>query len=477
MLYPVILCGGSGTRLWPLSREMYPKQFVELGNGRTLFKDTLLRAFSIPSAADPLIVCNEEHRFYVSASLLECSVQGHVLLEPEPRNTAPAIALAAFAICSVDTDGLLLVLPSDHLLQDEDAFVAAVQGACPLAEAGYIVTFGITPTSPETGFGYIRQGNLFSGGGFAVSRFVEKPDAAKAAAMLKEGGYLWNSGMFLFAASAYLKELKTFAPEIYAMCSTAWENRRKEGAFVYPEREAFLSSPSDSIDYAVMEHTSRAAVYPLSSGWNDLGSWEAFYQAGEKDTSGNVCVGDVVLDNVHDCYLHGTHRLIAALDIEDLAVIETQDSILVAPRASVQHVKNIVAELKSAGRPEYRLHPLVYRPWGSYESLAVGSRFQVKRITVNPGAQLSLQMHYHRAEHWVVVSGTAEITNGDSVGLYTENQSTYIPLGTVHRLKNPGKVPLVIIEIQSGSYLGEDDIVRLEDVYGRQVGPQQITGK
>lgn len=467
MLHPVILCGGSGTRLWPLSREMYPKQFVELGNGRTLFKDTLLRTVRIPDAVDPLIVCNEEHRFYVSASLLECSRQGLVLLEPEPRNTAPAIALAAFAVRDMDADGLMFVLPSDHLLQNEDTFIAAVQGACHLAEAGYIVTFGITPTSPETGFGYIQQGNLLSEGGFAVSRFVEKPDATKAVAMLKEGGYLWNSGMFLFAASAYLEELKTFSPDIYARCSEAWEARRKEGAFIYPERGAFLSSPSDSIDYAVMEHTSHAAVCPLSSEWNDLGSWEAFYKTGEKDSSGNVCVGDVVLDNVHNCYLHGTHRLIAALDVADMAIIETQDSILVAPRASVQHVKNIVAELKSAGRPEYRLHPLVYRPWGSYESLAVGSRFQVKRITVNPGAQLSLQMHYHRAEHWVVVSGTAEITNGDSVGLYTENQSTYIPLGTVHRLKNPGRVPLVIIEIQSGSYLGEDDIVRLEDVYGR----------
>lgn len=468
MLHPVILCGGSGTRLWPLSREMYPKQFVDLGDGRTLFKDTLLRAASIPGVDSSLIVCNEAHRFYVSASLLACSTQGHILLEPKPRNTAPAIALAAFAVCDVDADGLLLVLPSDHLLQNEKAFVTAVQAACPLAEKGHIVTFGITPSAPETGFGYIQQGSALPEGGFAVSHFVEKPDATKATSMLTKGGYLWNSGMFLFAASVYLEELKIFAPGIYSQCSDAWKASWKEGFFVFPDKDAFLAAPSDSIDYAVMEHTTRAVVYPLSSGWNDLGSWEAFYQTGEKDASGNVCNGDVMLENVRNCYLHGTHRLIAALDIENLSVIETQDSILVARRSSVQNVKNIVSNLKAIERSEYRLHPLVYRPWGSYESLVVGPRFQVKRITVNPGAQLSLQMHYHRAEHWVVVSGTAEITNGDSTGLYAENQSTYIPLGTIHRLKNPGRVPLVIIEIQSGSYLGEDDIVRLEDMYGRE---------
>lgn len=467
MIYPVILCGGSGTRLWPLSREMYPKQFVDLGNGRTLFKDTLLRAAKIPEISSFLVVCNEEHRFYVSASLLECSLQAQVILEPEAHNTAPAIALAAFAIAENDDKGLMLVLPSDHLIQNTEFFTKAVQAACPLAEAGYIVTFGIIPSSPETGFGYIQQGKELPQGGYTVASFVEKPDLAKAEVMLRKGGYLWNSGMFLMSASTYLNELKTYSTEIYTCCHAAWKENRRDGAFLRPEKKAFRSSPSNSIDYAVMEHTDHAAVYPLEADWNDLGSWEAFYQTGEKDSSHNVCSGDILAEHVHDCYLHSSHRLVAALDIDNLAVIETQDAVLVAPLASVQRVKDVVASLKAKGRPEYQFHPLVYRPWGSYECLAAGARFQVKRITVNPGAQLSLQMHYHRAEHWVVVSGTAEITNGDKVSIFTENQSTYIPLGTVHRIKNPGRIPLIIIEIQSGTYLGEDDIIRFKDEYGR----------
>lgn len=446
---------------------MYPKQFVDLGEGRTLFKDTLRRASQIPDIADMLIVCNEAHRFYASASLLECSMQAQVLLEPEARNTAPAIALAAFSVYEREPDGLLLVLPSDHLLQDERAFIAAVQKAASLAKEGHIVTFGITPTSPETGYGYIQQGDSLPLGGYKVARFVEKPDVAKAASMLKEGLYLWNSGMFLVAASTYLNELETFAPEIYTQCQDAWNNKRQDGAFLRPERKAFLASPSNSIDYAIMEHTTHAVVYPLSLKWNDLGSWEAFYQTGEKDSSGNVCRGDIVLKNVHNSYLHGTNRLVAVLDVDDIAVIETQDAILVASRNSVQQVKAIVACLKSDERIEYQHHPLVYRPWGSYECLAKGPRFQVKRIVVNPGEQLSLQMHYHRAEHWVVVCGTAEITNGESVAIFAENQSTYIPLGAMHRLKNPGRIPLIIIEIQSGEYLGEDDIIRFKDEYGR----------
>ena len=467
MLYPVILCGGSGTRLWPLSREMYPKQFVDLGNGRTLFKDTLRRAAQIPNIAHMLIVCNEAHRFYTSASLLECSMQAQVLLEPEARNTAPAIALAAFSVYEKEPDGLLLVLPSDHLLQDEKAFAAAVQKAATLAEEGSIVTFGIPPTSPETGYGYIQQGEVLSHGGYAVVRFIEKPDTPRATAMIKAGGYLWNSGMFLVAASTYLDELKTFAPEIYTRCQEAWKGKCQDGAFLRPEREAFLSSPLDSIDYAIMEHTTRAVVFPLSLQWNDLGSWEAFYQIGEKDPSGNVCTGDIVIKNVHNSYLHGTNRLVAALDIDNIAVIETQDSVLVTTRNSVQQVKAIVSCLKAAHRHEYQYHHLVYRPWGNYECLARGPRFQVKRITVNPGEQISLQMHYHRAEHWIIVSGTALITNGKSEKIFTENQSTYIQLGKIHRLKNPGKLPLIIIEIQSGSYLEEDDIVRIKDQYGR----------
>lgn len=467
MLYPVILCGGSGTRLWPLSREMYPKQFVDLGEGRTLFKDTLKRAAQIPNIADMLIVCNEAHRFYASASLLECSMQAQLILEPEARNTAPAIALAAFSILDEDSNGLLLVLPSDHLLEDEKAFVEAVQKAANLAEEGHIVTFGISPTSPETGFGYIQQGDSLPNGGYEVVQYIEKPDHIKAVSMLKEGGYLWNSGMFLVAASTYLEELRAFAPEIYARCKEAWEGKRQDGAFMRPDPSAFLASPSNSIDYAIMEHTNHSVVFPLILKWNDLGSWEAFYQTGEKDTSGNVCNGDVVIKNVHNCYLHGTNRLIAAVDIDDITVIETKDAILIASRTADQKVKDIVACLKAKNRTEYKLHSLVHRPWGSYECLAKGLRFQVKRIIVNPREQLSLQMHYHRAEHWVIVSGTAEITNGDSKGIFTENQSTYIPLGTKHRLRNPGSIPLIIIEIQSGAYLSEDDIVRLDDKYGR----------
>ena len=412
------------------------------------------------------IVCNQGYRFYVGASLQENGEQGRILLEPAPRNTAPVIALAAFS-AREQGDPLLLVLPSDHILKDDSIFTNSVYETCTVAEQGRIITFGITPTGPETRFGYIRQGAAIAPGILSVERFVEKPDAPSAEAMLKEGGYSWNSGMFLFKASVYLHELQRYAPEIYTACEQAWKKHIIEQDFIRPEAEAFAGSPVDSIDYAVMEHTDTAAVMPLAVRWNDMGSWEAFYEESDKSTEGNVCTGDVITQDVHNCYLHGTGRLIAALGVENLAIVETRDAVLVGKRSQLQDVKKIVAELKDRNRSEYRQHPRVFRPWGSYETLAIGSRFQVKRITVNPGAQLSLQMYYHRAEHWIVVSGTAEITNGDISRLYTENQSTYIPLGTIHRLKNPGTIPLVIIEIQSGSYLGEDDIVRLDDIYGR----------
>lgn len=467
-IVPVILCGGSGTRLWPLSRETYPKQFVNLGEGRTLFKDTLLRAQRVPESSEPVIVCNEAHRFYVTAALYECDVRATILLEPAPRNTAPAIALAAFALARDGADPLMLVLPSDHAVGDEVAFCRGVGAAAFLAEQGHIVTFGITPASPETGFGYIEQGEAVKDGGFRVARFVEKPDAATARIMLDQGGFLWNSGMFLLRASVYLKELERCAPAMHAACRSAWEKRMADGAFCRPDAEAFLASPSDSIDYAVMERTDLAAVVPLATGWSDLGSWEAFYQAEQGDDKGNVCHGDIMIQDAENCYFNAQHRLLAAIGVRDLVVVETGDAVLVAPRERAQDVKAVVSRLQAAQRAECKEHPLVYRPWGSYETLVMGSRFQVKRIVVNPGAELSLQMHHHRAEHWVVVSGTAEVTNGNETRLYTENQSTYIPVGARHRLKNPGVIPLVLIEIQSGAYLGEDDIVRFADVYGRE---------
>lgn len=463
---PVILCGGSGTRLWPLSRELSPKQFVAFGDGASLFTRTLHRVQALPECSAPLVVCNEEHRFHVLNELRALAAQADILLEPEPRNTAPAIALAALALREKGQDPLMLVLPSDHAVDDEAAFCRGVLQAAPLAKEGAIVTFGMAPAGPETGYGYIERGET-TGPGFTVARFVEKPDRARAEAMLAQGGFFWNSGIFLLRASVFLEELEKYAPEMAAGCRKAWQERQQDAAFCRPGREAFLAVPADSIDYAVMEKTGRAVVLPLALGWSDLGSWEALYQEEKRDASGNAAVGDVLLEDVEGCYLNARHRLIAALGIRDLVIVETSDAVLVVPRQRAQEVKKLVAGLKKAGRPECRQHTLVQRPWGSYETLAAGERFQVKRIIVHPGAELSLQMHHHRAEHWVVVSGTAEVTNGKETRLFTEDQSTYIPLGTLHRLKNPGKIPLVLIEIQSGAYLGEDDIVRFADVYGR----------
>jgi len=466
-IFPVILCGGSGTRLWPLSRESYPKQFVDLDNGRTLFGDTLARALQIHDIGIPIVICNEAHRFYVIAELAKREVRGHILLEPEGRNTAPALALAALSLQDKDAELLMLALPADHTISDDKAFVTSVTHAAAAAAQGNIVTFGIPPTGAETGFGYIQRGEVLDEDCFRVARFVEKPDVKSAISMLAKGDYLWNSGMFLMRSTTYLEELRNYAPDIYDACFRAWETRVEDGVFVRPGRKAFLDSPADSIDYAVMEHTLRAAVTPLRSPWSDQGSWEAAYQNGQQDSHGNVCRGDVFIKDVNNCYVNARHRLVAAIGLRDMLVVETRDAVLVAPRRDSQRVKKIVEQLREEGRQEFRQHPLVYRPWGSYETLARDERFQVKRIIVNPGAELSLQMHHHRAEHWVVVSGTAEVTNGDKKRLYTENQSTYIPVGTKHRLKNPGIIPLVLIEIQSGSYLGEDDIIRYDDIYGR----------
>lgn len=469
-LIPVILCGGSGTRLWPLSRSQYPKQFMDL-EGSTLFGDTVHRARMLPDAGAPLVVCNDAQRFLAGSHLQSLDCQGGIILEPEARNTAPAIALAAHIALrnAQGGDPVLLVLPSDHKIADDGAFAEGMARALPVAEAGYLVTFGITPTAPATGFGYIRQGQALPGldGAFAVDRFLEKPNEEKAAAMLAEGGHSWNSGMFMFRASVYLEALAAHAPELAAACRAACERITEDGDFIRVDAQAFLACPANSIDYAVMEHTRRAAVIPLPLAWSDLGSWTAFYEINTPDSAGNVCVGDVLAESSSGCYLHSTHRLVAAVGLEDVVVVETADAVLVAPKDRVQDVKKIVDRLAGANRPEKDVHVKVYRPWGCYEVLKGDSRFQVKRITVNPGAVLSRQLHYHRAEHWVVVSGTALVTVHDKVTLLRENESTYIELGVEHRLENPGRIPLVVIEIQTGSYLGEDDIVRFEDTYGR----------
>lgn len=475
---PVILCGGSGTRLWPLSRTKYPKQFVELKKGRSLFRDTLRRAVQTAPGETPIIVCNKDHRFYVNSSLAEESLNGGIILEPQPRGTAPAIALAALAARDAlrEEDGddvLLLVMPSDHAMDNVPHFVERVRQSLPEAEAGRLVTFGIQPAFPATGFGYIHMGEAEGEVSFRVSSFIEKPDEEKARALLNAGGCLWNSGMFLFRAGVWLAELAVHAPAVLEACKRAWAARIRDLGFIIPGRD-FLDSPDISIDYAVMEHTDQAVVTPLRLTWNDLGSWEAFYEVAPKDEAGNVLEGDVLAEESSGCYLRSDSRLIAALDVHDLAVVETRDAILVSSLARTQDVRRIVKALRDAGRPESEDHLRVFRPWGSYETLVKAERFQVKRIMVSPRHETSLQMHYHRAEHWVVVSGTAEIEIEGEKRLYTENQAAYIPVGAKHRIKNPGNIPLVFIEVQSGPYLGEDDIVRLEDDYGRQDGAHKL---
>lgn len=469
MLVPVILCGGSGTRLWPLSRSQYPKQFMEL-DGHSLFADTVRRAMAMPLAVKPCVVCNESQRFLAAASLQALDVKATILLEHQGRNTAPAIALAALSALSAagqDENPVLLVLPSDHVLEPVDSFRAAVAAGLTQAEQGRLVTFGITPTAPETGYGYIRHGKALGNNVCAVGAFEEKPSFERAQALLAEGNCSWNSGIFLFQASTFLAELERYAPAMRQAVQALWDSRTPDLDFIRFEPELCLACPADSIDYAVMEHTAMAAVVPLSANWSDLGSWDAFYQAAPKDAEANACVGDTLLEDVQGSYIHASTRLVAALGVRDLVVVETPDAVLVADRHRTQEVKNVLVRLKAAGRPETENHVKVFRPWGWYQSLALGDQFQVKRISVNPGAALSLQLHHHRSEHWVVVSGTAHVTCGEESRLLHEDQSTYIPLGFVHRLENPGRIPLVIIEIQTGSYLGEDDIVRLEDVYGR----------
>jgi mannose-1-phosphate guanylyltransferase/mannose-6-phosphate isomerase len=478
MLTPVILSGGAGTRLWPLSRELYPKQLLALTGDRTMLQQTALRLEGL-SAAPPVIVCNDSHRFLVAEQLRQIDIEPRAMvLEPFGRNTAPAIALAAHAALRAgegdsDTDPVLLVLPADHVIRDVPAFLKAVRIALPAAEQGKLVTFGIVPSAPETGYGYIQRAKAEhradgADGPHRIARFVEKPPADKAEQFVKSGDYYWNSGMFLFRARRYLQELERFAPEIARVCASAAAGAKSDLDFTRIDAKVFESCPADSIDYAVMEKTAEAVVVPLDAGWSDVGSWAALHAASEADSRGNVARGDVIAEDSNGCYLYSESRLVAVVGLENHVVIETKDAVLVAPQDRVQDVKKLVFRLKEQGRYEHSLHREVFRPWGSYDSIENGPRFQVKRLKVKPGATLSLQMHHHRAEHWIVVSGTARITRGDEVFLLEENQSTYIPVGVRHRIENPGKIPVHIIEVQSGSYLGEDDIVRFEDRYGRQ---------
>jgi len=464
VIQSVILCGGNGSRLWPLSRVLYPKQYIKIFDGQSFFQRTVERLRAIDDAMSPVIVCNEEHRFFVAEQLQQLEVKGEIVLEPAGRNTAPAVA--AVALIKHEDDPLLLVLPSDHFL-DEAAFAEAVPKAAALAEQGYLVTFGIVPQRPETGFGYLQRGESLAEG-FCVRQFKEKPDEATAEAYCRSGEYFWNSGMFLFKASIYLTELENFAPDMLVFCREAVEGRTSDLDFVRLGREAFMRCPSDSIDYAVMEKTGRCAVVPMDGAWNDLGSWSALYGVAEdKDGAGNVVRGDVIAQDTSGCYLRAGHRLLATVGIKDLVVVETADAVLVANKDRCQEVKAVFQRLRDADRSEAVHQRKVYRPWGTFETINLDERFQVKRIMVKPGHKLSLQMHYHRSEHWVVVRGTGKVINDDQELILTESQSTYIPLGKRHRLENPGKIPLEIIEIQTGTYLAEDDIVRFEDEYGR----------
>ncbi|NVK41760.1 MAG: mannose-1-phosphate guanylyltransferase/mannose-6-phosphate isomerase [Oceanospirillaceae bacterium] len=461
----VIMAGGSGSRLWPLSRELYPKQFLALAETQTMLQTTLNRVREL-SLDRPLVICNEEHRFIVAEQMRDVGQEAEILLEPVSRNTAPAIALVALRACREEGDPLLLVVAADHVIQNEAEFLKQVEMARPLAEEGDLVTFGIVANVAETGYGYIRRGAPRGNVGYRVAEFVEKPNLERAQAYVSSGEYYWNSGIFLFRASRYLHELERFRPDIFEACRVAMDETHEDLDFLRINTQAFANCPSESIDYAVMENTDNAVMVPLDAGWSDIGSWSSLWGLRVKDAAGNAVNGDVLHQDMTNSMVHANSRLVVTIGLKDMVVVETPDAILVADKQRVQDVKGVVEELKSKGRSEYAINREVYRPWGKYDLIDQGVRYQVKRITVKPGASLSVQMHHHRAEHWIVVSGTARVRRGEETLLLTENESTYIPVGVVHSLENPGKIPLELIEVQSGSYLGEDDIVRFEDKYG-----------
>jgi mannose-1-phosphate guanylyltransferase/mannose-6-phosphate isomerase len=475
-LRPVVLAGGSGTRLWPISRKQFPKQLAGMLGAGSLLQMTIQRAGGLSrhgvAELAPIVVCGDEHRFMTVRQLEEIGVGARLIVEPNSRNTAPALSLAALASASEDQDCVLVVMPADHLIRDTEAFQRSVLRAARFAERGAIVTLGVRPTRAETGFGYVKLGASLEDGAHAIDRFVEKPDSESAAEYLSSGAYWWNSGIFVVRASVWLDTLRRLQPAMHAACVKAYDTGRTEGACHLPDRASFEAVQGDSIDYAVMEHLAdesgtQGVVVPLDAPWSDLGSWDAIWDALDKDQDGNVARGRVVFEGSTSCYVQSEGRLIACVGVTNLAVIETADAVLVADRSRVQEVKSVVGRIAEQHTPEVDSHRKVHRPWGTYDSIDKGDRFQVKRIVVRPGARLSLQMHHHRAEHWTVVSGTAIVTRGEESFLLSENESTYIPLGVKHRLENPGKVPLEIIEVQSGSYLGEDDIVRFDDKYGR----------
>ena len=465
-MIPVILSGGSGTRLWPMSRSTYPKQFLPLVSERTMVQETVLRLRGLDSLQAPIAVCNEEHRFLMAEQLREvCSMPQSIILEPVGRNTAPAVAIAAFA--AKNPEDILLVLPADHVITDVEAFQASVIKAEALAEQGFLVTFGVVPTEAQTGYGYIKRAAEITGNAYKVAEFVEKPNAEIAQQYVDSGEYYWNSGMFAFKASRYLEELEKFAPQMYKSSKIAFEQAETDKDFVRINKCEFLQCPSDSIDYAVMEKTEAAVVIPLDANWNDVGSWSALWEVADKDAANNATSGDVIAIDTQNSYIYSANKLVATIGLKDYVVVETDDAVMVAPKDRVQDVKAVVAELKANKRCEAETHRKGYRPWGHYDTVDLSDRHKTKRIVVMPGAQLSEQKHHHRAEHWIVVKGTALVTKDGETFLLTENQSTYIPLGVIHRLENPGVIPLEMVEVQSGSYLGEDDIVRFDDKYGR----------